>query len=248
MSKGIFIVGTDTEVGKTIITSSIMYLLIKNGYKATYFKAALSGVLQSSDSNIPGDGYTVKKISGLEEDYDNIVPYIYKTEVSPHLAAKIENKPIKIEVIKEKYNLLKEKYEYIVAEGSGGIICPLIDDDKGMYNLYDLIKDLNMNVIVVTRASVGTINHTILTIKFIESIGIKIKGIIVNNYEDNYCCKDNIKIIKRLTNVPIISVFPKLNIKLQNNLDSINENIDIIRKESEKNIDVKNIINLMGQL
>ena len=109
-----------------------MHVLRSNGYNATYFKAALSGAFEVGNELIPGDTKLVCDVSNLEEAYENITPYVYKTEVSPHLAAKLENNPIQIDVIREKYDYLKEKYDYIIAEGSGGIVCPLIDDERGV--------------------------------------------------------------------------------------------------------------------
>jgi len=103
MAKGIFIVGTDTDVGKTVVTAGLMHLLRSNGYNATYFKAALSGAFEVSNELIPGDTLIACDVSNLKESYVNITPYVYKSPVSPHLAAKIENNPIKIEVIREKY-------------------------------------------------------------------------------------------------------------------------------------------------
>ncbi len=92
MSKGVFIVGTDTDVGKTIVTAGIMHVLRSNGYNATYFKAALSGAIEIGDKLIPGDTELACQASNLEEAYENITPFVYKTAVSPHLAAKLENK------------------------------------------------------------------------------------------------------------------------------------------------------------
>ena len=207
MAKGIFIVGTDTDVGKTIVTAGLIHVLRSNGYNATYFKAALSGALEIGNELIPGDTKLVCEVSNLEEAYENITPYVYKAAVSPHLAAKLENNPMDLDIIREKYDYLKEKYDYIIAEGSGGIVCPLIDDERGLYTLENLIKDLNMSVIIVARAGVGTINHTVLTVKYIEALGIKIKGIIINNYKEDLICDDNINMIEKMTKVPIIGKF-----------------------------------------
>lgn len=241
MPKGIFIVGTDTDVGKTIITAGIMHILRSNGYNAVYFKVALSGALEENNKLIPGDTELVSKVGKLEEPYENITPYVYKEAVSPHLAASIENNPIKLEVVKEKYNYLKSKYDYIVAEGSGGIVCPLIDDERGVYTLDSLIKDLNMKVIIIARAGVGTINHSVLTVKYIESLGIKIKGIIINNYKDELPYSDNVKMIEKLTNVPVIG-----KLKTIENLE--NNEIEAIRVNSEKAFSIQKIVESMEEL
>jgi dethiobiotin synthetase len=241
MAKGVFIVGTDTDVGKTVVTAGLMHILRSNGYNATYFKAALSGAFEVGNELIPGDTKLVSEVSNLEEAYENTTPYVYKTEVSPHLAAKIEDKPIDLDVIREKYDYLKGKYDYIIAEGSGGIVCPLIDDERGLYTLENLITDLNMSVIIVARAGVGTINHTVLTVKYIEALGINIKGIIINNYVENMLCMDNIKIIEKLTKVSVIG-------KLKNIEDLKDNAIKAIRNYAEEAFSVKTIEQCMDQL
>lgn len=241
MTKGVFIVGTDTDIGKTVVTSGLMHVLRSNGYNATYFKAALSGALEIGNELIPGDTKLVSDVSKLEEFYENITPYVYRTAVSPHLAAKLEDNPIDLEVVKEKYAYLKEKYDFIIAEGSGGIVCPLIDDERGVYTIGDLIKDLNMSVIIVASAGLGTINHAVITAKYIENLGIKIKGIIINKYEEDLFYDDNVKIIEKITNLPIIG-------KLQN-IENMNDNeIEAIRTNSEKAFSAEDIIEHMEQL
>ncbi|HEY5561127.1 MAG TPA: dethiobiotin synthase [Clostridiaceae bacterium] len=241
MAKGVFIVGTDTDVGKTVVTASIMHVLRSIGYNVTYFKAALSGAIEVGNELVPGDALLACDVSNLEEAYENITPYVYKSPVSPHLAAKIENNPIQIEVIKEKYEYLKGKYDYIIAEGSGGIVCPLIDDERGVYNLENLIKDLNMSVVIVARAVVGTINHTVLTVKYIEALGINIKGIIINNYIENIICDDNIKMIEKLTKVHIIGKFKHIE-NLKDNM------LQAIRINAEEAFDLKTIEECLDQL
>lgn len=243
MTKGIFITGTDTDVGKTIVTAGIMHLLRSNGYKAIYFKAALSGAIEQEGNIIPGDTKLVSDVSCLNESYENITPYVYKTAVSPHLAARIENNPINIVEIKEKYSYLKEKYDYIVAEGSGGIVCPLINDQRGLYLLQDLIIDLNMNLIVVARAGLGTINHTVLTIRYIESLGIKVKGIIINEYENSLMCNDNIELIKTITKAPILGILGHIK-----DLDDKDLRESSIRKAVEESIKVEDLINSMDEI
>ncbi|MBU3144887.1 dethiobiotin synthase [Clostridium sp. CF012] len=241
MAKGVFIVGTDTDVGKTVVTAGIMHVMRSNGYNATYFKAALSGAFEVGNELIPGDAKLSCEVSNLEEAYENITPYVYKAQVSPHLAAKLENKPIDLDVIREKYDYLKGKYDYIIAEGSGGIICPLIDDERGLYTLENLIVDLNMSVVIVARAGLGTINHTVLTVKYIESLGINIKGIIINNYTENFLCNDNIKMIEKLTKVPVIGKLKYIE-NLKDNM------VQAIRTHAERAFSIKTIEKCMNQL
>lgn len=241
MAKGVFIVGTDTDVGKTVVTAGLMHVLRSNGYNAAYFKAALSGAIEIGNEFIPGDTKLVSQVSKLEEAFENMTPYIYREPVSPHLAAKLENNPMNLEIVRDKYEYLKEKYDYIVAEGSGGIVCPLIADESGIYTIEDLIKDLNMSTIIVARAGVGTINHTVLTVKYLEASGIKIKGIIINNYRDDLVCEDNVSMIEKLTNAPVLG-----KLKTMENLEA--DMVGTIRLNAGEAFEVEKIIKCMEYL
>ncbi|KGM95521.1 dethiobiotin synthetase [Clostridium novyi A str. 4552] len=227
MSNGIFIVGTDTDIGKTFVTGGILYLLRKNGVNASYFKAALSGAIKENKRLIPGDTKFVSDLSGLNEEYSFLTPYVFETAVSPHLASKIENIPIDLKIIKNSYLRVKEKYDYIVAEGSGGIICPIIDDGKSTLLLEDIIKLLHLDTLLVASAGLGSINHTVLTVKYMENVGLNIKGIIVNGYdENNICHRDNVKMIKKLTGKDIVALVP--NIKENDNVEEIKRTFDAL--------------------
>lgn len=240
MTKGIFIVATDTDAGKTFITGGIIYALRKNGLNATYFKGALSGAKRDGEVLIPGDTEFVCSISSLDENYELLTPYIYEEAVSPHLASRLNKEPIEMELIKRNYEILKKKYDYIVAEGNGGIVCPLRWDDS-RFLLEDLIKELGMDVILVTKATLGTINHTVLTVKYLEAIGIDVKGIIVNMYdENNICHKDNIEMIKELTGKEIINVVNDFK-------GTEEENIEGLKSYFDK-FNVEKLIDLMKEV
>ncbi|MPQ42883.1 dethiobiotin synthase [Clostridium tarantellae] len=214
MSKGIFITGTDTEVGKTYITAMIIKELRDNGFNATYFKGVLSGVIEENGEFIPEDAKFVCNKSNLYEPYKNIVSYTLKTPVSPHLACRLEDVNISLDKIKDDFLKLKNKYDYIVVEGSGGIVCPIKIEENEQILLEDIIKTLKLPVLIIARAGLGTINHTCLTINYLKSKGIKVKGIIINNYDNtNLVHKDNIKVIQKLTKVKIISKIPYIDEK-----------------------------------
>ncbi|MCT4605466.1 MAG: dethiobiotin synthase [Marinisporobacter sp.] len=236
MSKGIFIVGTDTDVGKTVVTAGLMHLLRSKGYPACYFKPVLSGATLKEDTLIPGDTHFVKTIGKLSEPLENMTPYRFRTPVSPHLAAEIENIQIKITTIKENLCKLREKYPYMVIEGAGGLIVPILKN----YMLYDLIKELNLPILIVARAGLGTINHTILTVNFAKSLGIEVKGIILNGYDpSNICHPDNKKTIERITNLPIFTI-PKLK-----NVHVEKMEYGNLKEVFEENISIEKIVKWM---
>lgn len=188
-----FVLGTDTDVGKTYISSLLYKGLKKSG--CGYFKAVQSGCYLENGKLIAPDVLEVCKKS--DEDYnEEYILYRLKEAVSPHLASEIENIEIDIQKIKERYELLKNKNNYLIVEGAGGLLVPLIRDK---FYIYDLIKLFNIPVILVCNTRVGAINHTLLTLEALRNRAIEVKGIVFNrvNLSNNYE-KDNIEIIKKI--------------------------------------------------
>jgi len=235
LAKGLFVIGTDTDVGKTFVTAGITYILRKHNFNACSFKTVQSGGIVKDNKVLSGDIEFVKDITEINETNTMMNSYCLKEAVSPHIAAEIENVTIDKNKILEDYKKLQEKYDYVIVEGAGGIIVPLI---RGKYYIYDLVKDLDIPVIIVARAGVGTINHTALTVDFIKRLGIEIKGLIINGYSNSFYEDDNIKVLKNITNVDVISIINKLN---------IGENEDFISKarvEYDNSLEIKKVLNL----
>lgn len=205
---GIFIVGTDTDIGKTYVSALFLKKMLNLGLSATYYKGALSGAEIIDGKMIPGDAQYVKEISGLKENVENLVPYVYKNAVSPHLAAKIEGNPVKLGVVVDGYKKLAQKYDYVVMEGSGGIICPIAVGEEELM-LEDFISKLNLPTILVADAGLGTINHTFLTVYYMRQKNLKVNGIILNNYDDSVMQKDNLQMIEKLTGVKVVAKVKK---------------------------------------
>ncbi len=204
MNKGVFITGTSTDVGKTYVSSLIVKNLRENNVNCGYFKGALSGAYLEDNELIPGDAKEVCIRSNLNYNPKDLVSYIFKEPVSPHLAAKINNEFIESNKIKADFDEISKNYDFMVVEGCGGIICPLRFDDKKIM-LTDIIKLLNLPIIIVADGGLGTINDTVLTAEYAKSQGFSIIGIILNNYDENNMMHiDNKKMIEDLTNIPVI--------------------------------------------
>lgn len=204
MNKGVFITGTSTDVGKTYVSSLIVKNLRENNVNCGYFKGALSGAYLEDNELIPGDAKEVCIRSNLNYNPKDLVSYIFKEPVSPHLAAKINNEFIESNKIKADFDKISKNYDFMVVEGCGGIICPLRFDDKKIM-LTDIIKLLNLPIIIVADGGLGTINDTVLTAEYAKSQGFSIIGIILNNYDENNMMHiDNKKMIEDLTNIPVI--------------------------------------------
>ena len=206
MSKGIFITATGTDIGKTFVTALIVKKLRDAGLNAGYYKAALSGAEEQPDGSwLPGDAAYVAKISGMQEKPEDLVSYIYKTAVSPHLAALREGNPVELDKVKEDFAAAKAKYDYVTMEGSGGIICPIRWDEKHLL-LEDLIKATGLGTLVISNAALGSINACVLTVFYLQQKGIPVLGIILNNYNDSdFMQVDNKKMMEAITGVPVLA-------------------------------------------
>lgn len=206
MSKNIFITGTGTDVGKTYVSALIVKKLNDSGKSCAYYKAAMSGNVRDSDGSlIPGDALAVKGISGIAQPIGEMCPYVYESAVSPHLASRIEGNPVRLDAVKESFENIVGKYDYITVEGSGGILCPLSFDDEKLW-LEDIIKALNLSCLIIADAGLGTINSVVLTVRYMQSKGIPIKGIIFNRFvKGNVLHEDNLKMCEYMTDVKVIA-------------------------------------------
>lgn len=208
MTKGIFVTATGTDVGKTYISGLLVRKLRAEGLNCGYYKPALSGAEITNEKLIPGDCQHVLTTSGLNIDPLECVSYVFKPALSPHLAAQIEKNPIKIDKIINDFNTIKQKYQYIVVEGAGGIVCPF--NIKENILLPDIIKALNLDIIIVASAQLGTINSTVLTVEYAKQKEINVKGIILNEYNpEDIMHVDNKKCVELLTGIPVIATVKK---------------------------------------
>lgn len=219
MSKSIFITGTGTDIGKTYVSALIMKKMISENMNACYFKPVLSGAENRGGQIYAGDIEYVKEISGLKEDTFNMGSFIYEYPASPHLSARLENKPFNMEKVVNDYNKLSERYEYILIEGAGGIFCPFTDDFEPVYTK-EIIKSLNTACVLVAGTTLGAINDVMLSIYYMRDKQIDIKGIIFNGFKNSLIEQENIKFIIKHSGLKLLSVVNykdnNINIDLKN--------------------------------
>ncbi len=200
--KALFVTGTGTDIGKTYVSAALARAMTKKNLKLAYYKAAVSGAesIESSDA-----GY-VSMQAQLKQETSSLLSYLYKKPLSPHLAARGENRFASLDKIKEDFKNLAD-YDYVLVEGAGGIICPVVWEENLKLMYTDIIKALNLSVMVVADAGLGTINHTVLTLNYLKSLGIKIQGVILNRYDENSLMhKDNLYMIEQLSNIKVVAV------------------------------------------
>lgn len=209
MTSGIFVVGTDTDVGKTLISSSLAWKLSKKIKKVVVMKPFATGPgVYSKNFRSKDVSILASSINLQENDYE-INPYYYQLACSPYMAASIlKQEPPNLHHALRNLTRLSKKYDYIIVEGIGGVLVPLTKTKT----LIDFIKLSNLEVILVTTPKVGTINHTLLTINECTRNNITIKGIIINRMPKKKSTIESQtpKYLKLFTNIPIIGIVPEI--------------------------------------
>lgn len=195
--KEILVVGTDTEVGKTIVTTGLGKFLYKKGIEVGIGKLVATGG--------EGDLNFFTEVGEIPEESVFFV-YLFKLPASPHLAAEYEEKEINVKKIKETYYHKKHIYDTLIIEGVGGILVPFTRE----YLLVDLIQEITIPILVVARSGVGTINHTLLTLEALKNRGIEVIGVVLNSLrnEEKFIVEDNVEVIKKIGKVEVFGVVP----------------------------------------
>ena len=179
MTKGnvYFISGIDTSVGKTAATGAIAKALAQAGKRVITQKMIQTGCEQVSEDI--GEHRRIQGIPFTEEDREGwTCPYIFSYPCSPHMAAAKDGRTIDLQVITQATERLRERYEYVLLEGAGGLMVP--NDFQSL--TIDYIRDQDYPLILVTSGKLGSINHTLLSLFAAEQYGIPVKAIVYNQY------------------------------------------------------------------
>jgi len=207
MQKGIFITGTDTGVGKTIVAGLLGRSLKEKGINVITQKWVQTGCIDVSEDISMHAKLMDTDMAILKEYYSDMVPYIFKFPSSPHLAASLEQKSIDSAKIKNSFQRLSEDFDYVIVEGSGGMLVPLNEEET----IIDIAAELGLEILVVVGNRLGVINQTLLTIEALKRRNMKIAGLIFNHPSkggDEVILKDNIEIIKRITGEKVLGEVP----------------------------------------
>ena len=223
MGKAIFVTGTGTDVGKTYVTGLLVKKIRDAGLDGSYYKAALSGAEPDGQGNlVPGDAAWVKETAGLKDPLTDLVTYVYQEAVSPHLAARINHRPVELETIREAFQKARARHEYLTMEGSGGILCPLRWDERQHLLLEDMIRALDLGCLLVADAGLGTINSTVLTVEYLQHRSIPVRGILFNRWKPgDRMQEDNRAMVEELTGIPVLACVKEGDRELEGLLDGL---------------------------
>ena len=210
---GFFIAGTDTEVGKTLISGALIVKLKEAGLKTIGFKPVVAGTYLSPDGRLLNEDLeTLRIASNIEPGSVELCPYILNTPAAPHLVAKAEGIDLKISVITQALEQLSAKFDWVVVEGAGGLIVPLNEKE----DLGGAAKAIGLPVILVVGIRLGCINHALLTYEALKIRHLPVAGWIANVLsEEMPLLQDNIQTLKDRINAPCLGTIPLLPKNLQ---------------------------------
>lgn len=171
MARGVFVTGTGTEVGKTVIAAAIARTLVADGMRVAVFKPAVTGLDEGAET----DHALLRRSAGSDQSDEEIAPYRYGPPASPHLAAAMAEEEIDPERLRQAAAAAAARADAIVCEGVGGLLVPL----SPTYLVRDLASDLGYPLVVVASPGLGTINHTLLTLEAARAAGLEVAAVVL---------------------------------------------------------------------
>ena len=199
MTRGIFITGTGTEIGKTVIAGGLAAALKQSGIDV--------GVMKPISTGDTADARFLKHAAQVDDALSLINPIHLRHPLAPSVAARMENVEIDLSRVEIAFAALQQRYDFLIVEGVGGIAVPIRDD----FLVAQLVKQLALPILIVATTGLGTLNHTLLTVAFAQQFGIQIAGIVLNGLRperSGLAEATNPIEIEKLTGIPVVGVVP----------------------------------------
>jgi dethiobiotin synthetase len=205
--KGLFITGTDTSVGKTLIAGGIAHILAQQGLRVGVFKPVATGCRMEKGKLVSDDAAFLAKCSNCSCGLPVVNPVSYHTPAAPIVAAEIEDRRIDYARIEDAYLFICENHDVVIVEGIGGIRVPI----SPRVDVLELADQFQMPVVVVARPNLGTINHTLLTADAIRINDLPFAGVVISGYKPDTTDpaeKTAAQVISEFDDIKILSVVP----------------------------------------
>jgi dethiobiotin synthetase len=210
---GFFVAGTDTEVGKTLVSGALILKLRELGKEAIGFKPVVAGTYPGQNGQpLNEDLETLRIASNLQQGQSSICPYILDTPAAPHLVAKAKGIRLELETMLKAYKDLQQGKGCVVVEGAGGFLVPINDQqDLGVF-----AQQIQLPVILVVGMKLGCINHALLTVEAIRARKLVIAGWIGNTLNQEMgLLTENIETLQSRISAPLLGLIPKLPTNIQ---------------------------------
>ena len=178
MTPSIFVTGTDTGVGKTVVAAGIATALQRRGVDVGVMKPVATGARRRGDRLVSEDAEFLVRAAGVGDPLELVNPICLRPPLAPSVAARVSRRPIDLRLVWKAYRALSAAHECLVVEGVGGLLVPILE----RYPVARLVRRLGLPLLVVTRPTLGTINHTSLTVQAARAHGLRVLGLVVNHH------------------------------------------------------------------
>lgn len=206
VGQGIFVTGTDTGVGKTVVAVALLEAMAARGLRVIGMKPVAAGAERTAGGRLANDDVAALiQASNVQAPPEQINPYCFEPAVAPHLAATAKGVKVSLERIEQAFCALTSRAEYVVVEGAGGLLVPLNDTE----DFADLVARLRLPVIVVVGMRLGCLNHALLTADTMRQRGLHLAGWVANRVDPGMAAfEGNLRTLESRINAPLIGVLP----------------------------------------
>ena len=230
---GLLVTGTDTGVGKTFVTAGIARALKDDGLDVGVMKPAET---DHDHGPWPADAQTLATAARVTDPAEIVVPYVFGPPVAPLVAARMANRAIEVERIFDAFERIAARHDTVLVEGAGGLAVPLAEfgERDRLFDYADLARRLDLSILIVARAHLGTLNHTALTIEYARQRGVPVVGVVVNGLDhalEDASAPDNPALIEEMGGVPVLGVIERVEgiVDVERMAAAVRESVDLDR-------------------
>ena len=214
--RGVFVTGTDTGVGKTVVAAALAAWCRARGLDVAVMKPVASGGRWLREGArrrlVSGDALALAQAAGAREPWRLVNPVCFREPIAPWAAAQRERRPIRCAKLVADFQQLAGRHAFVIVEGAGGLLVPLSRDET----MADLAGQFGLPLLIVARAGLGTQNHTLLSLACARSRGLTVSGVILNQERppsgnrllEDRVVRSNIEALTRLARVPVVGPLP----------------------------------------
>jgi len=209
MTRAFLVTGTDTGIGKTLVSGGIAAALARRGVDVGVMKPFATGAKCRAGTLVSEDAEFLRRAAGVQDPLDLINPVCLKPPLAPSMAAQVAKKKIDLRSVWSAYRALRSRHSTIIVEGVGGLLVPLLTG----FTVAQFARRLQLPLLIVTRPSLGTLNHTALTVHAARSFGLKVLGLVINHAQRSprgLAERLNPDALRKETRVPLLGEIPYL--------------------------------------
>ncbi|MFZ5641129.1 MAG: dethiobiotin synthase [Bacillota bacterium] len=206
LKKLIFVTGTDTGVGKTVITAGLFTVFREKGYQTLAVKPFQTGAFFREGCLISPDVMFYRAAGSMGEPPEVLNPVLLEPPAAPWVASVLSGTYIDLDKVRRTIEEVQARYDLVIMEGAGGLCVPIRKD----FLMADLVCEMGCPLLIVARASLGTVNHTLLTVRYAQARGIPILGVVVNGMQQGADLVEDLNpwVIRELSGVPLLGTVP----------------------------------------